>query len=179
MRIFEIRLKSKQKLSIGEPTVRECDGIINPNNTEELTSAAKSYLSRNNEGIKISAEIQMSDIIALQILLTSWLRDIKVEEIYQAPPVQSTAQEENAVPYKCTTTHIKAVADYAVMSFTEVYKLPITEFWKLFHDAVIWNYSRTEEGRDRLREAKAMSSTEPDREALGNSSIVRSRRNGK
>lgn len=179
MRVFEFKLKSKQKLSIGEPTVRECEGIINPTNMEEMTSAAESYLSRNNEGINVRAVIQSSDIIALQLMLTSWLRSIKKEEIYQAPPVQSTAQEEDAVPYKCTTTHIKAVADYAVMSFTEVYKLPITEFWKLFHDAVIWNYSRTEEGRDRLREAKAMSSTEPDREALGNSSIVRSRRNGK
>jgi len=178
MRLFKFRLKSKQILSITEPSVKECDGILNPANVTELIDAAEKFLSRNLENVNVRDQMTDIDIIALRIMLQTWLEEIKKDPAYKSPPVQSTAQP--VIPYNCITMHIKAVADYARMSFPEVWSLPITEFWKLFRDAVIWNYSRTAEGIEQLEHAKAMSATEPDREKLSsNPAIVRRQKNGK
>jgi len=176
MQAFQFRL-GKRLLTIGIPTVKECDGLFSPINSYEKIDAAEKYLSRNIEGITVRDKLSALDILALEVRLGAWLAQLKETPEYKAPPVQSTAQ--TVLPYDCTTTHIKAVAEYARMSFSEVWELPITDFWKLFRDAIIWNYSRTAEGIDQLEHAKAISSTEPDREKLGSSpAIVRRRKNG-
>lgn len=178
MRTFIFRMASKIKLTIGEPTTKECIGITNPCNSEELTSTAESYLSKNLEGISVRESIAPADIIALQVRLRAWLEIIKQDQAYCAPPVQSTAQNE--IPYHCTTLSVKAVAEYGRMSFLEVYSLPITEFWKLYRDAIIWNYSLTNEGIEKLKAAKVISTVEPDREKLGSMpQVIRRRSNGK
>lgn len=176
MQTFKFRM-GKQILTMEVPTVRECDGLFRPVNSYEQIEAAESYFSRNIEGVSVRDKLTATDILALTVRLGAWLAQIKETAAYKAPPVQSTAQI--VVPYNCTTTHIKAVAEYARMSFLEVWNLPITDFWKLFRDAIIWNYSRTAEGIDQLEHAKAISATEPDREKLGSSSaIVRRCKNG-
>ena len=176
MQAFQFRMGS-QILTMGVPTVRECDGIFSPVNYYEQIEATESYLARNIEGITVRDKISAMDIIDLTIRLGAWLAQIKETSAYKAPPVQSTAQ--TVIPYNCTTTHIKAVAEYARMSFLEVWSLTITDFWKLYRDAIIWNYSHTAEGIEQLEHAKAISATEPDREKLGSShAIVRRRKNG-
>lgn len=176
MQAFQFKIGG-QVLTIGIPTVRECDGIFTPVNYYEQIEAVESYLARNIEGITVRDKLSALDIIVLEVRLGAWLTQLKETPKYKAPPVQSTAQ--TVLPYDCTTTHIKAVAEYARMSFIEVWSLPITDFWKLYRDAIIWNYSRTAEGIDQLEHAKAISATEPDREKLGSSSaIVRRRKNG-
>jgi len=176
MQAFQFKIGG-QVLTIGIPTVRECDGIFTPVNYYEQIEAVESYLARNIEGITVRDKLSALDIIVLEVRLGAWLAQLKETPEYKAPPVQSTAQ--TVLPYDCTTTHIKAVAEYARMSFIEVWSLPITDFWKLYRDAIIWNYSRTAEGIDQLEHAKAISATEPDREKLGSSSaIVRRRKNG-
>lgn len=176
MQAFQFKIGG-QVLTIGIPTVRECDGIFTPVNYYEQIEAVESYLARNIEGITVRDKLSALDIIVLEVRLGAWLAQLKETPKYKAPPVQSTAQ--TVLPYDCTTTHIKAVAEYARMSFIEVWSLPITDFWKLYRDAIIWNYSRTAEGIDQLEHAKAISATEPDREKLGSSSaIVRRRKNG-
>jgi len=177
MQAFQFKMGG-QLLTIGIPTVRECDGIFSPVNGYEQIKGAESYLTRNIEGVSVRDKLSATDILSLVVRLGAWLAQIKETSAYKAPPVQSTAQIVN--PYNCTTTHIKAVAEYARMSFQEVWELPITDFWKLFRDAIIWNYSRTAEGIDQLEHAKAISATEPDRDKLGSSpAIVRRRKNGK
>lgn len=176
MQTFQFRI-GRQTLTMEVPTVRECDGLFSPINSYEKIDAAEKYLSRNIEGITVRDKLSVLDILVLEDRLGAWLTQIKETSAYKTPPVQSTAQ--TVLPYDCTTTHIKAVAEYARMSFPEVWDLPITDFWKLFRDAIIWNYSRTAEGIDQLEHAKAMSATEPDREKLGNSpAIARRRKNG-
>lgn len=176
--IFDYQLiKTKQKLTMKEPTVRECDGILSPVTTDKLIEAATDFLSKNLENITVRDKISGNDILALRIRLSTWLRQLKENPAYKTPPVQSTAQTE--IPYQCTTTHIKAVADYTGMSFSQVWELPITEYWILYRDAVIWYYSRTEEGIDKLNHAKVISAKEPDREKLSSCpAIIRRRNNG-
>lgn len=176
MQTFQFRM-GRQTLTMEVPTVRECEGIFVPVNGYEKIDATEKYLSRNIEGITVRDKLSVTDILTLEVRLGAWLAQLKEAPEYKAPPVQSTAQ--TVLPYDCTTTHIKAVAEYARMSFSEVWELPITDFWKLFRDAIIWNYSRTAEGIDQLEHAKAISATEPDREKLGSSpAIVRRQNNG-
>lgn len=175
MQAFQFRLGA-QVLTIGVPTVRECDGLFSPVNSYEIIDAAEEYLSRNIEGITVRDKLSALDIIALEVRLGAWLAQLKETPEYKAPPVQLTAQ--TVLPYDCATTHIKAVAEYARMSFSEVWKLPITDFWKLFHDAIVWNYSRTAEGIDQLEHAKTISATEPDRDKLNSCPAIRRRKNG-
>ena len=175
MQAFQCRLGA-QVLTIGMPTVRECDGLFSSINSYEIIDAAEEYLSRNIEGITVRDKLSALDIIALEVRLGAWLAQLKETPEYKAPPVQSTAQ--TVLPYDCATTHIKAVAEYARMSFLEVWELPITDFWKLFHDAIVWNYSRTAEGIDQLEHAKTISATEPDRDKQNSCPAIRRRKNG-
>lgn len=175
MQTFQFRM-GRQTLTMEVPTVRECDGLFSPINSYEKIDAAEKYLSRNIEGITVRDKLSVLDILVLEDRLGAWLTQIKETSAYKAPPVQSTAQ--TVLPYDCTTTHIKAVAEYARMSFPEVWNLPITDFWKLFRDAIIWNYSRTAEGIDQLEHAKTISATEPDRDKLNSCPAIRRRKNG-
>lgn len=179
MQVFRYKLAgtNSAELIIGEPTVRECDGILAPVTSSELIDAVAGYLSRNQQGVSVKEKLIAADIILVQIKLKEWLSGIKTSPVYQAPHIEPESDVEE-LPYNCTTIHIKAVAEYARMSFCEVYALPITEFWKLFRDAIIWNYSRTESGIEKLRHAKCMSQTEPDRDSLKESSVIRRVKHG-
>lgn len=174
MHLFKYKLTGEKNalLILGEPTVRDCEGILNPATTSELIDTAAEYLSKNTDGIDIRERITASDMLFLRIALAKWLAELKQDEAYRAPHILPD-DDDTPLPYACRTTHIKAVAEYARMSFLEVYELRITEFWKLFRDAIIWNYSRTEAGIEKLRHAKCMSQTEPDRDSLKESSVIR------
>lgn len=179
MHYFKYKLTGEKNtmLNLAEPKVRECEGILNPATTSELIDTAVEYLSRNIESIDVKRRIAASDVLFLRITLAKWLTELKKEEAYTAPHILPD-DDETPLPYMCRTTHIKAVAEYARMSFPEVFELRITEFWKLFRDAVIWNYSRTKEGIEKLEHAKNMSQTEPDRERLSNDSVITRRCRG-
>ena len=179
MHLFKYKLTGEKNalLILGEPTVRDCEGILNPATTSELIGTAAEYLSKNTDGIDIRERITASDMLFLRIALAKWLAELKQDEAYRAPHILPD-DDDTPLPYACRTTHIKAVAEYARMSFPEVYALPITEFWKLFRDAVIWNYSRTKEGIDKLEHAKNMSQTEPDRGRMCDDTVIARRSRG-
>ena len=52
------------------------------------------------------------------------------------------------------------------MSIIDATELNVFEFWKLLHDAVVWNCSNTESGREYLENAYIYNQTEPDRDKL-------------
>lgn len=58
------------------------------------------------------------------------------------------------------------VADYAGFSLFEVETLLITDYWMLLHDAVVYNNSQTEAGRDYLEKCWILEQTQPDRQEL-------------
>lgn len=61
---------------------------------------------------------------------------------------------------------MKLVSDYSGLDFLQVQELEVFDFWGFLHDAVVWNLSKTESGRDYLESAFNHAQTEPDREAL-------------
>ena len=52
------------------------------------------------------------------------------------------------------------------MSFAEVYELDMFTFWALVHDAVVYNHSNSEAGREWLKNAWRLTQTEPDEAAV-------------
>ena len=64
------------------------------------------------------------------------------------------------------TSDTKLVADYTGLSFGEVSELDIFTYFGYLHDAVVWNCSRTEAGREYLENAYYYQQTEPDRDSL-------------
>ncbi len=75
-------------------------------------------------------------------------------------------QEKSRNNFIVNTEDIKLASDYTAMPFPEIWKLDIFEFWGYLHDAVVWECSRSENGREFLDSAFCIMQSEPDREAL-------------
>ena len=68
--------------------------------------------------------------------------------------------------FNIKTQDCKIVADYIRDSFKTVSNLDVFEYWGYLHDAVVWNCSKSEAGRQYLEDAYYQMQTEPDRAAL-------------
>ena len=60
----------------------------------------------------------------------------------------------------------KRIAEYLRISVLEVEELNLVEYLFFLREAVIYNCSQTDEGREYLRNAKRLEQTEPDRKEL-------------
>lgn len=60
----------------------------------------------------------------------------------------------------------KRVAEYLRISMLEVEELKYVEYLFFLREAVIYNCSQTEEGREYLRNASRLETTSPDRKKL-------------
>ena len=60
----------------------------------------------------------------------------------------------------------KRVAEYLKISMLEVEKLDYIEYLFFLREAVIYNCSQTDDGREYLRNAKRLEETSPDRKKL-------------
>ena len=60
----------------------------------------------------------------------------------------------------------KRVAEYLRISMLEVDELDLVSYLFYLREAVIYNNSQTEEGREYLRNAKRLEQTSPDRKKL-------------
>lgn len=60
----------------------------------------------------------------------------------------------------------KRVAEYLRISMLEVEELDLIEYLFYLREAVIYNNSQTEEGREYLRNASRLEQTSPDRKRL-------------
>lgn len=60
----------------------------------------------------------------------------------------------------------KRISEYLKIPVLEVDELDLVEYLFYLKEAVIYNCSQTEEGREYLRNAKRIEETEPDRQKL-------------
>lgn len=58
------------------------------------------------------------------------------------------------------------MAEYANISFLQVYELDVFSYWALLRDAVIFNRSQTKKGREWLKNAWRIMQTKPDDKKL-------------
>ena len=68
--------------------------------------------------------------------------------------------------YYSSTIDIKTVSDYSGLNFEEALALDCFTYRVLLRDAIIFNYSKTEDGRDYLKKCWRMKQTQPDYEGL-------------
>ena len=80
----------------------------------------------------------------------------------------SPKKTEDKVNYKCVSSDIKIVSNYTSLNFFQIGDLEVFDYYGYLHDAIVWNCSRTKEGRDYLEDAYMHSQTEPDRAELRN-----------
>lgn len=84
------------------------------------------------------------------------------EETELVLPYYKTEKSPNDVKYTVYTELDKLVCDYANMSIYEIDDIPILEYWILLRDAFIHALSKTEKGREYLKNAYRLTQTEAD-----------------
>lgn len=78
-----------------------------------------------------------------------------------------TGNDEDDKPYLVTETDaLKAVADYAHMSFSDCLLLDCVTYKKLVRDSLIFKMRQTKEGQDYLEDCWLLKQTQPDRKKL-------------
>lgn len=75
-------------------------------------------------------------------------------------------QERSREFFINSSSDVKIVSDYTSLNFNEVYDMDIFSYYGYLHDAVVWNCSKTNAGKDYLESAYNHSQTEPDRDKL-------------
>lgn len=153
----------KERLCI--PTVDMYYKIYYAANAEEKIEGLCDWLTSNSSEARLY--ITPADIVKAEILLTDWLNELRQLPHYK-PPYYMTVETEDGdkIPYKTIFHELKIVADYTNTSFVKLRELDLLTFWRCYKDAIIYNLSRSEQGREYLRNAYCFTQTEPDREAL-------------
>ena len=64
------------------------------------------------------------------------------------------------------TNEEKLIRDYAGVSFGDIEKMNVIEYWALLRDAIIYGNMQTPEGREYLDNAWRITQTKPDKVAL-------------
>lgn len=70
------------------------------------------------------------------------------------------------IPYTLKTRGEKLVMDYCHLNIAEIQELPIDTYLFLMREAMIYENSKTEEGREYLYDCWRMEQTKPDRQAI-------------
>lgn len=77
-------------------------------------------------------------------------------------------EDEDKGHFTVNTLEEKIVREYTGLSFERLEDLVIMEFWLYLRDAVVYNCSQTEKGKEYLEKCWIMEQTTPDRDALRN-----------
>lgn len=157
-----VQLKGRKSIRLLPINVKEYYQIFRPADDTEKIFGLTDWIARSDEEKKSS--ITVEDLYIIEIELLNWLRTEREKEQYKAPYYKQAAQNE--VYFTREYDELKLVSDYTNSSFGELQKLDIFTFWRYYRDAVIWNCSKTEEGREYLRNAYNSVQTKPDRAAI-------------
>lgn len=68
--------------------------------------------------------------------------------------------------YDNKTIKFKVVSNYTGLDFEKLFDVCVFDFYSLLRDAVIYNNSKTENGRDYLEQCWILEQTKPDRKKL-------------
>lgn len=74
-------------------------------------------------------------------------------------------EKESRAFFKNTTQEEKIVQIYTGIDFLRIEEIPIFDFWRYLHDAIIWNHSQDPEDKY-LENAYNYKQTKPDRAGL-------------
>ena len=81
-------------------------------------------------------------------------------------PFYPREEGERDIPYTLKTRVEKLVMDYCHLNIAQVQELPIDTYLFLMREAMIYENSQTEEGREYLNNCWRIEQTKPDRKAI-------------
>lgn len=159
---LNVQLKNRKRLKLLPINVREYYQIFHPADDSEKIFGLTDWIARSDSEKKSS--ISVEDLYMIELELLNWLKNERKKEQYKAPYYKQAAQNETY--FTRVYDELKLVSDYTNSSFGELQELDIFTFWRYYRDAVIWNCSRSEEGREYLHNAYNSVQTKPDRAAI-------------
>lgn len=161
METLDFIFNNKKKVKLPPPTVGAYYHIYHAVSDSEVTEGLCDWLTSG--GPQARAYIEPIDIIKARIILSEWLKELRQREEYRPPHIEGDVQETR---YRTVYHELKLVSDYTHDSFSELKKMDVLTFWRLYRDAVIYNCNKSEDGREYLDRAFANVQTKPDRAAI-------------
>lgn len=89
-------------------------------------------------------------------------RAVKLKKLRVPYCPGSNDGDDDTVPYEIVTLDYKIIRDYTGLSFNEIDDLLITDALRFLRDAVIYNASRTDSGKEYLRNCYLFEQEKPD-----------------
>lgn len=80
----------------------------------------------------------------------------------------TTGGDGDGQHYEVNTLEEKIIREYTGFAFRDLEELDVFEYWLYLRDAVVYNYSQSEAGLEKLNDCWRMEQVNPDRAALRN-----------
>ena len=159
---LNVRLTNGNYIRLLPINVREYYQIFHPADVMDKVEGLTDWVARSSPTNK--SVVGEADLYKIELELLAWLKKEKEKGQYKAPYYPQEPQFKTY--FTRVYDELKLVSDYTNSSFAELQELDIFTFWRYYRDAVIFNCSRTEEGREYLEKAYAGEQTKPDRAAI-------------
>lgn len=161
MRKLEFIFNNGKKVELMPPSVESYYKIYHAVDSSEETEGLCEWLGSTDTARAYIAPI---DVIKAKYELSRWLAQLRKREEYRAPHVEGDVV--TGTQFTTVYFELKTVSDYTHDSFTELKKMDVLCFWRLYRDAIIYNCSKSEDGKAYLEKAYASVQTKPDRAAI-------------
>ena len=161
METYEFIFNNEKKVKLSPPTVEAYYHIYHAVSDSEVIEGLCDWLTSG--GPQARAYVEPIDIVKAKIVLSSWLKELRKREEYYPPHVEGDIPDTR---YSTVYHELKVVSDYTRDSFSELKKMDILTFWRLYRDAIIYSCNKSEDGKEYLDRAYAQIQTKPDRAAI-------------
>ena len=161
METLKYLFNNGKTVKLPPPTVEAYYHIYHAVDDSEVTEGLCDWLTSG--GPEARAYIDAVDIIKARIVLRGWLKELRKRDEYYPPHVEGDVPETH---YSTVYHELKLVSEYTHDSFSELKKMDVLTFWRLYRDAIIYNCNKSDEGREYLERAFANVQTKPDRAAI-------------
>lgn len=161
METLKYLFNNGKTVKLPPPTVEAYYHIYHAVDDSEVTEGLCDWLTSG--GPEARAYIDAVDIIKARIVLRGWLKELRKRDEYYPPHVEGDVPETR---YSTVYHELKLVSEYTHDSFSELKKMDVLTFWRLYRDAIIYNCNKSDEGREYLERAFANVQTKPDRAAI-------------
>lgn len=150
------------KFKIAVPTVKEYYDIYYSASVSDKISALIDYIVRTSN-VK-EDDITVPDVLQVHKMLSDFLHQKRQESTYKAPKI--LLPEVPKLHFETVFYELKVVSDYTRMSFLELNSIDVLTFFRYYRDAIIYNLSKYESGREKLEAAWLLEQNRADRNAI-------------
>lgn len=153
-----------QTLDVLPPKKSVLGELLKDTTESEFIKLCAICLSNNKQNHSFSADdLSKKDAVVFYESFVYFINQMRETPELKIPYYP---EQNDDIKYNIETFSEKLVAEYSGLSFFEVEELNIIDFWLLLRNAIIYNRSQTEGGREYLENCWRCEQTEPNRESL-------------